>query len=179
MGNEPAAPLAVSIRRLTAAEAGIYRPLRLEALRLHPEAFGADYADEAKMSLQDVAARLPSPPSGLFGGFVRNDSGDALASMVGLLVPSGAKLRHNGRVVSMYVAPPYRRRGLAAALLRHVIGDARAAGLRALQLGVTVGNAPARQFYLRFGFRPYGTQPEAIRVDGQFFDEELMALRLY
>jgi len=171
-------PVPFSIRRLTHADAGTYRPLRLQALRLHPEAFSADFAGEAQMSAEAIAARMPSPPGGLFGGFVCDETGEMLAGMIGLVVQSGVKLRHKGQVVGMYVAPPHRRGGLAAALLQHAIDQARAARLHMLRLGVTAGNEPARRLYARFGFRPYGVEPDALCVQGRFYDEELMALRL-
>lgn len=171
-------PAPFSIRRLTQADAETYRPLRLEALRLHPEAFSADFADEARMSPEAVAARMSSPPGGLFGAFVRNETGEALAGVVGLVVQLGAKLHHKGLLVGMYVAPPHRHGGVGGALVRHVIGQAHTARLHGLRLGVTVGNEPARRLYMQFGFRPYGVEPDAISVEGRFYDEELMALRL-
>ena len=176
MGDDPASGF--SIRRLTQADAAAYRHLRLEALRRHPEAFSSDFATELQMSTETFAARMPSPPGGLFGGFVGNGTGEMLGGMAGLVVQPRAKLRHKGLLVGMYVAPLHRRSGLARALVRQVIDHARAAGLHVLQLGVTVGNEPARRLYRQLGFHPYGVERDALCVDGRFLDEELMALRL-
>lgn len=176
MGHDPVAGCA--IRRLTPMDAGAYRTLRLEALRLHPEAFSSDYAGESRMSAEDFAARMPSPPGGVFGGFIRNGSGELLAGTAGLVVQPREKLRHKGQLVGMYVAPPHRRGGMAAALVQHIIQQARTAGLHVLQLGVTRGNEPARRLYAQLGFRPYGVEQDALWVDGRFYDEELMALPL-
>jgi RimJ/RimL family protein N-acetyltransferase len=47
-----------------------------------------------------------------------------------------------------------------------------------LQLSVTVGNAPAQRLYRRMGFSVYGVERRSLKVDGRFYDEELMAFDL-
>ncbi len=179
MGAEPSGrPVShpdVLVRRLTPADAPLYRPLRLEALRLHPEAFASDFADESQLSTEAFAARNPSPPSGLFGAFVGEER---LVGMAGLVVPSRAKLRHKGLLVGMYVAAPFRRAGVGRALGERVVAEARAADLRVVQLGVTATNEAARRLYVQLGFRCYGVEADALCVDGVFHDDALMALWL-
>jgi [ribosomal protein S18]-alanine N-acetyltransferase len=57
------------------------------------------------------------------------------------------------------VAPAARRRGLAAALLRHVIADAVASGATRATLEVRASNAAALALYQRLGFRVAATRP--------------------
>jgi len=178
MGPDRGMPAGCVIRQLTPADIPAYRPLRLEALRLHPEAFASDEATEAQLSTEAVGARMPAASGGLFGGFIGNDLHQHLAGMAGLIVDPRPKLRHKGVLVGMYVAAPYRRSGLNRALVQHVIDRALGAGLSTLQLSVTLGNDSARRLYMACGFRPYGVEPAAIRVDGRCYDTELMALRL-
>jgi ribosomal protein S18 acetylase RimI-like enzyme len=79
----------------------------------------------------------------------------------------------------MYVAPHVRRRGVGAALLGALIGHARSLpGLEWLQLGVGVHNEEARALYQTHGFRPWGIDRDALRVDGRSVDELRMRLRL-
>lgn len=61
--------------------------------------------------------------------------------------------RH-GEIKSMRSAPAHRRRGVAAAILRHIIGVALARGYERLSLetGSMAAFAPARALYGRFGF---------------------------
>lgn len=61
-----------------------------------------------------------------------------------------------GEIKSMRTAPEARGRGIAAALLVHVIGIARERGYRTLHLetGSTAYYAPARRLYARHGFVP-------------------------
>ena len=80
-----------TVRRLAAADAACYRELRLEGLRGHPEAFGSSWEDEASRPLAWFAERLER--HAVFGG--GSHGSPALAGAVGLLVPEGAKLRHN------------------------------------------------------------------------------------
>jgi putative acetyltransferase len=60
----------------------------------------------------------------------------------------------HGEVKSMHVAAEHRRQGVAAAMLDHIIGEARRRGLRRLSLETGAWDyfAPARAFYRRHGF---------------------------
>lgn len=74
--------------------------------------------------------------------------------------------------------PSHRGHGLVRRLMEAVFQEARAAGLSAVRLGVTVGNEPAERLYRALGFRQYGVEVEAIRVGDLGFDEALMELAL-
>lgn len=56
-------------------------------------------------------------------------------------------------ILNVAVAPRFRRRGMAAALLRHVIEKNRSRGLDRVFLEVRVGNIGAIALYRSFGFR--------------------------
>lgn len=159
------------IRPLTQDDLPLYRPVRLEALRLHPEAFAASFEEEQD---NDQSRMIGDHPSLTLGGFVQ----DRLVATAGYVVSPRIKQRHRGHVVAVYVAVQARGSGLAPALLNRLIQEARATGLLVLTLSVTVGNIAARQLYLRAGFTVYGTEPAGLRIGTQLFDEELMALRL-
>jgi RimJ/RimL family protein N-acetyltransferase len=163
-----------AIRVLTPNDAAAFRRVRLDALRLHPEAFATAYEDEAQLSVQQFAERLTTPGLTRFGGF----AGDELVGLVGLTLRPGLKERHKAHLFSMYVDTAHRHSGLAAQLVTTVIDNARTAGAWVLQLSVTIGNTPAQRLYRRLGFTPYGVERRALRIDGRFYDEELMALDL-
>ena len=107
-------------------------------------------------------------------------AGDAtLVGVVGLSRETRAKSRHKAVVFGMFVAPEHRRRGVGTALLAYAIAEARAQqGLEQLVLTVTASNASARRLYARHGFRSFGVEPRAIRVDGRYFDKDHMILLL-
>ena len=60
----------------------------------------------------------------------------------------------HGEIKSMHTVQKHRRRGVAARLLAHIIGEARSRSYRRLSLetGSIEAYAPARALYVRFGF---------------------------
>lgn len=166
----------MEIRTLNGDDITAYHPLRLQALREHPEAFSSDYEDELRRDAAEAAQRLqPSPDRFMLGAWVDG----ALVGVLGLNRSPGRKVRHRAGLGAMYVAPNFRRQGVGQALIAAVIQHARALpDLEELVLAVTVGNDPARRFYLAAGFVPSYVEPRYIKHDGRYFDIEWMSLRL-
>jgi RimJ/RimL family protein N-acetyltransferase len=163
------------IRLLQPADEPAFRPVRLAALRLHPEAFSANYEDEQRSTPDELAARLLEPPSFMFGGFAADG---ALVGTTGLRLQHGAKTRHKAGVFAVYVDAAHRHTGLAQALVEAAIAHARGARLSLLLLTATLGNHAAIRLYIALGFRCYGIERRGLCVDGMFHDELLMALDL-
>ena len=162
----------ISIRRLAPADALAYRALRLRGLTEHPEAFTSSADAEAAKPLAATEARLaPEGPDALFGAFVDG----ALAGVVGLSREPREKSRHKAKVIGMYVAPEFARRGIGRSLVRHVIAEAaREPGLEQLVLTVTHSNERARLLYESEGFRSFGIEPRALRVGERCYDKNHM-----
>lgn len=163
------------IRRLQPSDVDAFRSVRLDALRLHPEAFGASYEDEAVLDRAEFVERLTTPGFARFGAF---DEHGTLVGLVGLQFRSGDKQRHKAFLFSMYVDAASRRTGLAQRLVEAVIAEAREAGAIVLQLTVEAGNLPAQRLYRRMGFTTYGIERRSLKVGDRFHDEELMVLDL-
>ncbi|MBX9702215.1 MAG: GNAT family N-acetyltransferase [Acetobacteraceae bacterium] len=170
------APDYFTIRMLGPADASVFHALRLDSLRLHPEAFGADPEDEAALSPAGIAQLLaPPPPGAVFGAYL--DS--RLVGIAGLHVESAVKRRHVGLVWGLHVAPVSRGHGAGRALLRAVEAHAREAGLERLCLAVGTGNAAARALYDAAGYAVYGIERAALKLGpGAYVDEELRVLDL-
>jgi ribosomal-protein-alanine N-acetyltransferase len=88
----------------------------------------------------------------------------AMPGVFGLLDPRGGMLlarvtADEAEVLTLAVAPPRRRQGIAAALLRAALAGARARGARAMLLEVSVNNAAARTLYAQAGFVEMGRRP--------------------
>jgi ribosomal protein S18 acetylase RimI-like enzyme len=171
-------PSLMIIRQLTARDAAIYQDLRLRGLRDDPAAFSSSSAEEEGRSLSEVAARVTPAADGslcVFGAF----AGEQLAGIATFVRPAREKLRHRADLFGVYVAPELRRRGYGGALVDAVLAHARSlAGLRQLRLTVIGTNDAARALYRSRGFACVGVEPEAICVDGHYYDEELYVLRL-
>ena len=149
----------------------LFQPLRLEALRQHPEAFGSSVEEEQGT---DLSYMIGASPNVTLGAFVD----DALVGSIGLIVSAKLKQRHKGHVFGVYVAPSCRGTGLARALTDQLIVEARSVGLVLLTLSVTVGNEAARWLYLNAGFISYGIEPGSLKIGHDLYDTELMALFL-
>jgi RimJ/RimL family protein N-acetyltransferase len=165
----------MEIRPLTANDASIYRELRLQSLREHPEAFGASFEEEQALTEEQVAQQLSGDSAFVFGVFMAAQ----LVGIVSLFRYQRAKTRHKAILGGMYVVPAARAQGVGKALLAYVVAQARALdGLEDLTLAVTVGNAGARALYLAAGFVPYGVEARYIKLDDRYYDIEWMILRL-
>ena len=158
----------IEIRRLMPADAALYRDLRLEGLRLSPEAFGSIYEIERTEPLGWFAARLGD--AAVFGGF----NGADLLGIAGFFVHRGAKEGHKGVLWGMYVRAAARKTGLGRRLAQAIIDHARDR-VEILELRVVAGNEPARRLYARLGFVEYGIEKNSLKHDGRYWDEVLMA----
>jgi RimJ/RimL family protein N-acetyltransferase len=156
------------VRELVPEDAGELRELRLEALRLHPDAFGSAYEVEAGEPVSAFAARIAK--GGLFGGFVEGQ----LLGMAGFSVHDAAQLRHKGTLGGMYVRQSARGSGLAETIVNTVLEYA-AERVEQVLLTVAAHNHGAIRFYERLGFKAYATEPRALKVGSRYVDELLMA----
>ena len=163
----------ITIRALGTPDVEAYRELRLTALATSPEAFGSSYEEEVRLSMDSFRAHVASGPSVIFGAFADNQ----LVGMAGFAASERLKKRHKGTLWGVFVMPEWRRRGLGDRLVGRVVEHATGRVL-ILQASVVTTNQIARQTYVRLGFVPYGTEPQALLIDGTFFDEELLALDL-
>lgn len=92
---------------------------------------------------------------------------------------SRPKIQHKAHVYAVYVDSVARKHGLGRALMLELIARAKAApGLEQLMLTVTSSNLPAKRLYESLGFVRYGTEPKAMKLDGEYLDEDLMVLLL-
>ena len=142
----------VVVRETVTGDWQALRDIRLEALRDAPAAFGSTYEREVlrgEAHWRDRIARggtflahLPdvsaSDPAGLIGGYQED--------------PVTVEL------VSMYVRPRSRGRGVGEALVARVIGWARDRNAAQVHLWVTETNVHARTLYERCGFALTGEQ---------------------
>lgn len=158
---------AFKIRRIIESDLDDFRKLRLEALRLHPEAFGASYDECSQKSLQFFAEQLST--SHVFGGF---DVNNTLQGMIGVSRSSLLKLSHVANIWGMYVRAEKRGSGLSAGLMDAALEAASSA--KTLKLSVVTTNRAAYALYRSFGFTEWANDTAALCVNGVFHDEFLM-----
>jgi ribosomal protein S18 acetylase RimI-like enzyme len=157
------------VRQLDAGDLASYRDIRLEALREHPEAFGASYEAVAARD-EDYFAKAIGRFA-IFGAFAAQ--GGRQTGLAAFARHEGAKLMHRGDLIQMYVRPEGRGSGCGLALIEAIVAHAKPL-VAQLHLGVATNNEPAIQLYKRAGFHIYGTEPRSLYVDGRYVDEHLM-----
>jgi GNAT superfamily N-acetyltransferase len=136
----------VMVREVAAADWQALRDIRLEALREAPEAFGSTFAREAAFGEADWQRRISR--GGNFLGYLPEASASEPVGLIGGYreEPEAVEL------VSMYVRPMARGRGVGEALIATVIDWAAARNAASVHLWVTETNKPARLLYERCGF---------------------------
>lgn len=163
------------IRQLTEADVEIYRALRLACLRESPHAFTSSHEEFSQRTLDSITQQLRGQENFMLGAF----EDEQLVGMVGFYRETVLKLRHKGHIISLYVRPEYRSRGIARALLVEAIARARRLpDLKQLLLGVVVTQTTAKRLYESLGFTVYGREPHAVKIGDEYFDEEFMLLNL-
>jgi RimJ/RimL family protein N-acetyltransferase len=161
-------PAEIHIRRLTPADAALYRSIRLEGLNCNPEAFGSTFEAEFNKPLAWFFDRLSNTQ--VFCAF----RGPDILGVAGFAVRDAEKERHKGLLWGMYVRPSARGTGVARRLVEAVIEFARLR-VELIQLSVVMGNEPARRLYARLGFVEYGIERNSLKHGGKYYDEILMA----
>jgi ribosomal-protein-alanine N-acetyltransferase len=75
--------------------------------------------------------------------------------------------RDRAHIAKVAVHGDYRRRGIACALLEHLLDQVRRLGLGRAYLEVRKSNLGAQELYRRLGFRLERVQPRAYPNDGE------------
>jgi ribosomal protein S18 acetylase RimI-like enzyme len=160
------------VRRFAPTEAGVWRSIRIDALRDAPEAFGQTLEHAEQQPLSDFESTV----SGSFPPFAAFDDGKVVGT-AGFYILGGPKMSHRGVLWGMYVASAHRRRGVGRKLVAAIIDHAREL-VDQVHLHVVTTNAAAYGFYRSMGFVTYGVEPRALRHDGRDYDEAMMVLLL-
>ena len=167
----------ITIRPITETDLEAYREMRLEALRLYPQAFGSDYQESAERGMDTWVSRIRMTTEGKQRMLVAEHEGE-LIGMIVVAPFEGVKMKHAAGLYSVYVRPGWHGRGVSDRLMEEGIRWASEQGIRLLKLGVATNNVPAIRCYQRAGFVVYGIDPEVIQVDGRLIDEFLMVRRI-
>ncbi|MFE6685018.1 GNAT family N-acetyltransferase [Streptomyces sp. NPDC057743] len=136
----------ISVRPLEPGDWARYRAVRLAALADAPEAFGSTLEREQAFTAETWRQRLAGRDQ-----FLAEDDGQA-CGLVGI-VPTGPS---TAQLVSMWVAPTARGRGIANRLVGEALRGADTGGIVHLELWVTQGNDRAERLYARHGFQRTG-----------------------
>lgn len=155
------------VRRIAAEEAELYKDIRLEMLRLNPESFGEAHGDALKKEIEFYEDRLK-------GGYVAGCFKDGkIVATAGVYEPLENKKRHKAVLWGVYTTPEYRGQGIGRALCKNALDNVSEA-IELIQLSVVKGKDTALGLYKDLGFKEYGLEEKALKIDGQYYDEILM-----
>jgi ribosomal protein S18 acetylase RimI-like enzyme len=165
----------VIIRPLMGADIAAFKEIRMESITNSPTAIWPTAEEEAKQTAEEIRSKIEQTPiQVVFGAFI----GDQLVGIAGFRRLPLIQLAHKGSVWGVYVKPEARKGGLARQLFDRIRSHAQEIGVLQIHLSVNVDNHRARNLYTSLGFETFGIEPRGSLVDGQFYDEEHMYLRL-
>ncbi len=159
------------IKHLQEQDWKLWKEIRLEALKLHPEAFGSSYEEESLWEQEKFKQGLVK--NNIFGAFIK----DKLVGVAGFSIYNPQKLRHKGMLFTLYVKKESRNQGIANQLVEAVISYASSKVFQ-VHCSVNTGNNQAIKLYKKQGFEIFGTETRALKVDENFYDLHLMLLKI-
>jgi len=158
---------------MTAADADLYRALRLASLAEAPDAFGSTLAAEQAYPHDHWHTRLARAEAAQDLPLLGLVDGVPVALAWAKIDPAGPGVVH---LYQMWVEPRQRGQGIGLALLDSVIFWARKLEARAVHLGVATAQGAALRMYVKAGFVPLGLA-ETLR-DGSPLQSQPMRLAL-
>ena len=144
----------MEVRQAQAADWAALRQLRLRALADAPDAFASTLAAEEALLDEVWRQRAEGGPSS--ANFIACEGGVDVGLAAVFAEPDAPGRMH---LVSMWVDPGYRRRGVGRALVDQAVRWAVERRAREVILWVADLNSAARRLYERVGFRPTGGGP--------------------
>ena len=122
----------------------------------------AEFARDAEKQRAGLQAILADASKGRI--FVARDGRDVVAMASLLYTISTAEGGKAALFEDLVVAPEHRKRGIGAALLKHVVAQARAEGVLRITLLTDMQNERAQAMYRRVGFVGSPMKPMRLKI---------------
>jgi RimJ/RimL family protein N-acetyltransferase len=162
------------VRRIGSGEGDPLRDIRLRALLDAPGAFASSFGTESGRPRAAWEEAAEARSTGVGAATFVAEVGQEWVGLIGAFrMPECVEVVE---LVSMWVAPEFRRRGVAQRLIEEVVVWARATGAHAVGLWAAAGNDAAIAVYERVGFVPTGEHQPLPSDPGR--DELRMTLAL-
>ncbi|MGD8189650.1 N-acetyltransferase family protein [Brevibacillus ginsengisoli] len=169
-------PIVTDIRFLQPEDTEQYLQLRMEGLQVNPESFGTTYEETFQMDdlVESWKKRLmPSSEVFTMGAFQE----DRLISVATFVRESKFKFQHKGTIFGVYTTPTHRGQGVAKKLMQSLLDKiSQSEGLEQVNLTVNAQNVIAIALYRSLGFEVFGTEKNAMKYEGKYWDENFMKL---
>ena len=164
----------MNIREIEPSDGFVLRDLRLAALQESPQAFGATFEEESRLSDADwrrLAKRWSDDPDTCFMFCQHNDE---YIGMAGIVIQKENPAV--GVIYSVWLRPSHRGKLYAPKMLAKMETWARQKNIERLEGFVTEHNLPARAFYRKMGFCETNTR---IKLRWDHSVEEILIQKVY
>ncbi len=163
----------MEIRTLTKPDVEQYMNLRINDLKQNNDAFESSFEEEVESCMERMYQRLASEDELAFGAF----EDEQLVGVVSLLLSQQSRLNHRARIIGLYVDHAYRNSGVNRMLVKKAVEEAKNnKAVEQLYINVVASNFVAKRLYKSLGFHTYAVDRNALKIDGKYYDEELMVL---
>lgn len=162
-------------RKIQAGESLLYREIRLECLKKHPESFGSSYETQAALPQLAFEQFIEQQTPGKFivGAFDQ----DKLIGIGGFSQETKPKLAHQGTVVQVYVQSGFRGQKIGYHLLLTTLKEAFAIpAIEQIIISVFTTNASAYKLYTHLGFKEFALHKRYLKVNDHYHDLRLMMI---
>ncbi len=137
------------IRQLTESDGGIFKTLRLHALKTEPDKFSSNYERESAYTDSEWQGWLGNEINAFFGLF---DNGN-LIGITGIVRLDRNPQATEAILVASYLLPAYRRQGLSRKLYQARLDWAASQpGLKQVRVSHRESNEASRRAHQAFGF---------------------------
>jgi phosphinothricin acetyltransferase len=136
-------------------------------------------ADTAAIGVEDRRAWFGEHTAGNRPLWVALDgAGNTISGWLSFSSFYGRPAYHATAELSIYVAPEFKRAGIARTLLDNALAEAPQFGLRTLLGFIFAHNAPSVALFQRAGFTTWGHLPRVAELDGVERDLLILGMRL-
>lgn len=164
----------MKIRSMNEDDALMFSTLRREVTRENPLAMGLTYVEELSRTPDSFRTQLSfSYPNAMFGIFIE---GHLVATAAVGYTSKFPSSRHKMVMWGVFTSPQYRRQGFGRQVVEAAIEQAFNNKVQRINLQVYVPNEAALGLYNAIGFVEYGVEPEAVNLDGRYYDGVHMTL---
>jgi ribosomal protein S18 acetylase RimI-like enzyme len=152
-----------------------YKALVLAAVENEPEAFYGTKQEIDLISETQWRERLKKEGTHVIFAFHK----DAVTGTASLVIDSHEKIRHRAQIISVYVAPAYRRNGIGKKLIQTLIDKAKSYSfIESLVLQVTTTQMAAIALYESFGFKREAILSKVIKIGDAYKEQYIMTKEL-
>lgn len=162
-------------RRLTLIDLESYFENRLRALKNSPSAFLTTYDEEiakGQSHFEKTLSHLGNEKA-IFGAIENNQ----VIATIGIYQQDRPKTAHKAGIWGMYVDEAFRKKGIGLKLLDSAIQFAHnEMKVKQIHLSIESTNKAARSLYESKGFKVWGVEPQAMKTNNHYFNEDHMVL---